>query len=118
MAKRMTKKEKVKMEETIEMIKETCDLSDKLIAHIRKYPDGREACLLVMLISLWKRAVHDKKIDAVAMGAYGMQHFFNEASEDCGKIGLELKELLDGEMGIVIYPIDGVVDGDGKVGLT
>lgn len=100
------------------VVKEAYDLTDKLVAYVKDHPaNSREACLLIMAIELWKSAVVGKKIDAVAMGMYGMQHFFENAPEDCGRLGLSLAESPDGEVGIAIFPKDDPGDGDGKTEL-
>lgn len=99
--KRITKK---KLDEAFKMVDSAYKLSDKLVEFIRKNPDSREACLLVMAIELWKQAVTSRKVDAVAMGIYGMQHFFEQAPEDCGRVRMRLAVNKNGDMGIIIEP--------------
>jgi hypothetical protein len=88
------------------MIKKVTEMSEKLVQQIKDNPEDRSACLLVMLLSVWRQAVHDNKIDATAMAAFGIQHLFSQAPRDNGRIQMELLESENGDFAIIVIPTE------------
>jgi hypothetical protein len=79
-------------------------LEARLFAYATDHPECRAAFVLLMALELWKRAAETRKLDAVAMGFFGMQHFFKEAPPDCDILGLHFVESPDGGVRVEPFP--------------
>ena len=100
---------------SVQMVK---NLKKKLVKIAKTGNDTSDILLLIAFVDLCERAIREKKIDACAMGAYGMSVFFDTAPEDCGRLGAKLVDTEDGGVKVEIFPVDDPDFGKEKVELN
>jgi hypothetical protein len=79
-------------------------LSKAVLAYARRYNGDNAINTLIMALNLWERAVETRKIDAVAMGFYGMIQFFDKAPEDCSLLVTQFEKGDEGEWHVALRP--------------
>jgi len=81
-------------------------LRKAIFTYARRHDGASDAHILLMALALWERAVEERKVDAVAMGLYGMNCLFDQAPEDSGRIATRLERNGEGGWRVALESAD------------